>query len=71
MLKGVKLIYIYYTVKNENNLFIMFSKRIIRSSSKFRFIENAKYLVWDNCLYFGNFIPIDGTSDYEYYKITV
>ena len=49
----------------------MISKRIVRSSPKFKFIKNMKYPVCHNCFNFGNFIPIEGTSDFEYYKTGV
>ena len=54
----------------------MFSKRIVRSIPKLRFIKNMNFPACDNCLYFRNFIPIEGTSSdfashYEYSKIGV
>jgi hypothetical protein len=50
----------------------MFSKRIVRSSPKFKFIRNNNYPVCDNCFNFRNFIPIEGTtSEFEYSKIGV
>jgi len=30
-----------------------------------------KYPICDDCIYFGNFIPIEGTNDFEYSNIGV
>jgi len=49
----------------------MFSKRIIRCTPKLRFIKNFDYNVCDNCFNFRNFIPMEGTSDFEYSNIGV
>lgn len=49
----------------------MFSKRIVRSSPKLRFIKNIKDPVCEDCFNFRNFIPIEGTSDFEYSGIGV
>jgi hypothetical protein len=48
----------------------MISKQIVRSIPKLRFIKNMNFPACENCLYFGNFIPIEG-SHYEYSKIGV
>ena len=51
--------------------FIMFSKRIIRYSPKFKIIKNIEYPACHRCFNFRNFIPIEGDSHFEYSKIGV
>ena len=51
--------------------FIIFSKRIIRSSPKFKIIKNIEFPACDRCFNFRHFIPIEGTSHFEYSKIGV
>ena len=47
----------------------MFPKRII--SPKFKFIKNINFPTCGDCLNFRHFIPIEGTSNFEYSKIRV